>query len=52
VVFYAVAGMGHRWPLPSRKPTRLVDKLIGPGTSNLDASRTIADFFLAHPKKR
>jgi polyhydroxybutyrate depolymerase len=50
VVFYRVAGMGHRWPSSEsagrRKP--LIDRLLGPSSGNIDATATIVRFFEEH----
>jgi polyhydroxybutyrate depolymerase len=48
VVLYAVGGGGHSWPgaAPMHVP------LLGRTTRDLSATRTIAAFFLAHPRIR
>jgi polyhydroxybutyrate depolymerase len=41
-----VFGGGHTWP---GGPQYLPATLIGPASTQLDASRAIVTFFLAHP---
>jgi polyhydroxybutyrate depolymerase len=51
VVFYRINGMGHRWPGPMSRRTPLVDRIFGKQSQNIDATKTIWEFFKAHPKK-
>jgi polyhydroxybutyrate depolymerase len=48
VVEYAVVGGGHAWP---GGPQYLPKFLVGTASRQLDASETIVQFFLAHPKR-
>jgi polyhydroxybutyrate depolymerase len=47
VILYSVEGGGHSWPGGPQYAPRFV---IGPVSHQLDAGRTIIDFFLAHPR--
>jgi len=52
VVFYKVSGMGHRWPAPQQPPPRpLIDRVLGPFSTNLDATEKIWSFFASHARK-
>lgn len=47
--FYSVASMGHVWPGGERV---LAERLTGPATDRVDATRLIWAFFAAHPARR
>jgi len=46
VVLYAIDGAGHAWP---GGVSALPETAVGPTTRQLDATRVIWDFFMAHP---
>ena len=52
VVQYVVEGMGHRWPTKHAPLRRhgVVTWMLGPTSTNIDATETIWEFFKAHPK--
>ena len=48
VVFYTVTGGGHTWPGGKTMPVAIVGKT----TADVDATRLMWDFFVAHPLPR
>ncbi|HZT78008.1 MAG TPA: PHB depolymerase family esterase [Vicinamibacterales bacterium] len=55
VVWYEIAGGGHRWPMRrSERPMveRAVERLLGASSQNIDATEVIWAFFAAHARGR
>ena len=46
VVFYTITGGGHSWPSGQALP----EMIVGHTTHDIDATRVIWDFFMAHPQ--
>ncbi len=51
VVWYEIAGGGHRWPGHPLRLERTVTKMLGAASMNIDATETIWAFFKAHAKR-
>ena len=54
VVWYEIAGGGHRWPPHHAQGVAetLARRTLGVSSANIDASETIWSFFAAHPRTR
>ena len=53
VTQYIVNGMGHRWPSTnSLHVSQVVDWALGPTSKNIDATKTIWEFFEKHSPQR